>query len=58
MRFSISKSTNGQYYFEIQAAGNYATLATSETYTTKQACQDAINLIKAQAATATTVDHT
>lgn len=25
--FTVSKSTDGQYYFEIQAAGNYETLA-------------------------------
>ncbi len=58
MRFRIGKSSNGQYYFEIQAAGNYETLATSETYTTKQACQEAINQIKAGATTATVVDNT
>lgn len=47
MRFKISKSQDGQYYFEIQAAGNYETLATSETYKrrNKQDVLNAINLI-------------
>ena len=46
MRFKISKSRNSQYYFEIQAAGNYETLATSETYTTESAARNAIRLIQ------------
>jgi len=58
MRFRISKSRDGQFYFEIQSAGNYETLATSERYPTKAACQQAIDLIKAQAATATLNDQT
>jgi uncharacterized protein YegP (UPF0339 family) len=57
MRFRISKSRDGQFYFEIQAAGNYETLATSERYTTKADCQYAIDLIKAQVGSATVNDQ-
>lgn len=58
MQFKISKSTDGQYYFEIQAAGNYETLATSETYKRpdKRDIHKAIDLIKEGAADADIVD--
>ena len=56
MRFKINKSRDGQFYFEIQAVGNYETLATSERYTTKSACQHAIDLIKQGAGSATVND--
>lgn len=60
MRFKISKSKDGQYYFEIQAAGNYETLATSETYKRpdKRDVLKAIDLIVAGAADAEVVDDT
>lgn len=58
MRFKLSKASNGQTYFEIQASGNYETLATSETYVNKADALAAINLIKSEAASATTVDDT
>jgi len=47
MRFKLqrSKSTTQPFYFEIQAAGNYETLATSETYVSKSDAQHAIDLI-------------
>jgi len=57
MRFRITKSRDGQFYFEIQSAGNYETLATSERYTTKAACQHAIDLIQRGAASATVNDQ-
>jgi uncharacterized protein YegP (UPF0339 family) len=57
MRFRITKSRDGQFYFEIQSAGNYETLATSERYTTKAACQHAIDLIQKGAASATINDQ-
>ncbi len=58
MRFKISNSTDGQYYFEIQAGGNNATLATSETYKRpdKRDIRAAIEQIKREAATAEVVD--
>lgn len=60
MRFKLqnSNSTSQPFYFEIQAGGNYETLATSETYVSKSDAQHAIDLIKADAATATVVDET
>jgi uncharacterized protein YegP (UPF0339 family) len=58
MRFKISKATNGQTYFEIQASGNYETLTTSETYKEKSDALHAIDLIKKEAASADIVDDT
>ena len=60
MRFKLQRSQdpNQPYYFEIQAAGNYETLATSETYGAKADAMRAIDLIKAGAAGATVVDVT
>jgi len=46
------------FYFEIQAAGNYETLATSETYVEKADAQHAIDLIMNGAGGATVVDAT
>ena len=39
IRFRISRNRSGEYYFEIQAAGNYETLATSEGYRSKADCE-------------------
>jgi uncharacterized protein YegP (UPF0339 family) len=60
VRFTINKASNGQYYFEIQAAGNYETLATSETYLQedKQDVLQAIELIRSGAASAQLIDNT
>lgn len=60
MRFKLqrSKSTTQGFYFEIQAAGNYETLATSETYVSKADAQHAIDLIKSGAGAATVADET
>ena len=57
MRFRITRRSDGQFYFEIQSAGNYETLATSERYRTKADCQKAIDLIKQGAASATVNDQ-
>lgn len=60
MTFKISKSQDGQYYFEIQAAGNHETLATSETYKSpsKRDVLKAIELVRHGAAGAEIVDET
>ena len=60
MRFKLQRSNDPQqpYYFEIQAAGNYETLATSEAYVSKADAEHAIDLIKGGAAGATVVDVT
>lgn len=59
VRFKISPSTDGQYYFEIQAGGNHATLATSETYKSpsKRDVLAAIELIRQGAVDAEVVDN-
>ena len=60
MRFKLQRSNDAEqpYYFEIQAAGNDETLATSETYVSKADAQHAIDLVKSGAAGATVVDVT
>ena len=60
MRFKLQRSQDPSqpFYFEIQAAGNYETLVTSETYVSKADAQHAIDLIMAGAGTATVVDVT
>ncbi len=60
MRFKLQRSNDPKQpcYFEILAAGNYETLATSETYVSKADAQHAIDLIKSGAAGATAVDVT
>jgi uncharacterized protein YegP (UPF0339 family) len=44
MRFKLQRTKNPSqpYYFEIQASGNYETLATSETYVAKTDAERAI----------------
>jgi len=56
MYFAIYRSSNGQYYFNIKG-GNNETMATSETYVAKSSAQNAINVIKAGAASARVVDY-
>jgi len=51
MKFVISKSANGQYWFKIIAT-NGQTLAHSEQYVAKQSARDAIDSIKRSAADA------
>jgi uncharacterized protein YegP (UPF0339 family) len=60
MRFKLQNSTDPQqpYYFEIQASGNFETLATSETYVSKSDAERAINLIRNEAGGATVADET
>ncbi len=50
MKFEIrdSNSSSQPYYWRI-VAGNGQILATSETYTTRQSCTDAINTVKRNA---------
>ena len=60
MRFKLQRSRDAQqpYYFEIQASGNFETLATSETYREKGDAEHAITLIKSEAGGATVADET
>jgi len=56
MYFTITAASGG---FRARAYGdNYEQMMISEVYTTKQSAQNAINVIKAQAATAAVYDQT
>jgi uncharacterized protein YegP (UPF0339 family) len=55
---SVSGRRRGEWFFVIEAGGNFETLATSETYQSRAACEHAIELIKQQAASATVHDQT
>jgi uncharacterized protein YegP (UPF0339 family) len=60
MRFKLQNSADPQqpFYFEIQASGNFETLATSETYVSKADAQRAIDAIMNEAASADVADET
>ena len=47
-KFVIKTGTNGQYYFSLKA-GNGEKILSSEGYTTKTACQNGIDSVKANA---------
>ncbi len=55
MKFEISRARNGQFFWRI-VAHNGQVLAHSETYTTKASCRNAIDTVKARAASAQVVD--
>lgn len=59
MKFEIRDSTSSYqpYYWRI-VASNGQILATSETYTTKQGCRDAIDTVQRGAPSAPVVDLT
>lgn len=56
-KFEILKSSNDQFYFNLKA-GNGQVVATSETYTTKQNCENGISSTKENAGDAEVVDLT
>jgi uncharacterized protein YegP (UPF0339 family) len=57
--FEIFKDDDGHFRWRLRASGNNEPIADSgEGYTTKENCQDGIDLVKAQAATATVQDLT
>jgi uncharacterized protein len=55
MRFEILYSKDKQYYFVLKAR-NGQIIATSETYTTKQACKKGIKSVRRNAIIASIVD--
>lgn len=57
MHFSIWKSKDDKYYWEAMG-DNHETMAVSETYTAKASAKHAIEVIKAEAADASVLDHT
>jgi uncharacterized protein YegP (UPF0339 family) len=58
MHFVLQHSRDGQYFFEIKAEGNTASLATSETYRSKADAEAAISLIQDEAGSADVIDET
>jgi uncharacterized protein YegP (UPF0339 family) len=58
VRFKIKQSHDNQWFFVIEAAGNYETLATSEMYESRGACEHAIDVIRQQAGSATVTEET
>jgi uncharacterized protein YegP (UPF0339 family) len=57
VRFVIYKNASGAFWWVLKGA-NGETMATSETMTRKQSCEDSIASIKKGAAGAPTVDMT
>lgn len=55
-QFEIRRASNSQYYWVFQANNNEI-VATSETYVSKAGAQNAIRVIKEQAATASILDR-
>ncbi|MBL7706786.1 MAG: YegP family protein [Taibaiella sp.] len=45
-KFVVKTATNGQFYFNLKA-GNGQTILSSEMYTTKAACENGIESVKA-----------
>jgi uncharacterized protein YegP (UPF0339 family) len=56
VKFTIEKS--GTQYFVRLKGNNNEIMATTERYTSKATAQNAINVVKREAATATTTDNT
>jgi uncharacterized protein len=49
-KFELRKSSNDQYYFILRSKGNgEVILKASETYTTKQGCQNGIDAVRVNA---------
>ena len=44
-KFKIQKSKSDDFYFNLHAAGNGKIIATSEMYSSKQACKDGIDSV-------------
>jgi uncharacterized protein YegP (UPF0339 family) len=57
VKFVVKKTSNGQFRFNL-VASNGQVVATSETYTRKQAALDTIESIKKNAAAASVDDET
>jgi uncharacterized protein YegP (UPF0339 family) len=58
MRFKLKQDRRGEWFFVIESGGNFETLATSEMYQSRAACEHAIELIKQHAASATVHEET
>ncbi len=59
MYFEIYKNpVLRQYWWVIKSDGNHQTLATSEMYTSKQSCRNAIDIVASQSAGKPVYDKT
>ena len=58
MRFVIRKNAAGKFWWRAVADGNNEILAASELMNSKQACHDAIAIVKAEAGSAPVHDLT
>lgn len=56
-KFEIYKDKAGEFRFRLKAA-NGEIIASSEGYSSKQACENGINSVKSNAGTADIVDQT
>ncbi|MCW7470746.1 YegP family protein [Leptospira kanakyensis] len=56
-KFEIYKDKSGEFRFRLKA-GNGEIIASSEGYSSKQACENGINSVKTNAASAEIVDQT
>ena len=56
-RFEIEKNVSGKFFWRLKS-GNNETVAVSEAYESKQACQNGINSVKRDSSTAPIDDHT
>jgi uncharacterized protein YegP (UPF0339 family) len=56
-RYEIETAANGEFYFNLKAA-NGEIIGRSETYTTKQACENGIEAVKSAAPAASVEDMT
>ena len=48
-KFEIKRSKNDQYFFNLRSRGNGEVIATSEMYSSKQACLNGITAVKRDA---------
>lgn len=48
-KFQIKRSTNNQFYFVLKSKNGEIILTASETYVTKQGCQNGIDAVKENA---------
>jgi uncharacterized protein YegP (UPF0339 family) len=58
VQFVIQDSSDGQYYLEVLAGGNNATIAVTETYKRKADARNAADLLQRDGGSATIVDKT
>ena len=58
MRFKAKRNHNNQCCLVIEAGGNYATVAMSEMYESRRACEHAIEVFKKETPSASLTEET